>query len=32
MAHFGIGELTAVTIAAELGDCRRFSPSRQAVR
>ena len=25
MAHYGIGELTAVTILAELGDCRRFS-------
>jgi transposase len=32
MAHFGIGELTAVTILAELGDCTRFSSSRQAVR
>jgi transposase len=32
MAHYGIGELTAVTILAELGDCRRFSSSRQAVR
>jgi transposase len=28
----GIGELTAVTILAELGDCRRFSSSRHAVR
>jgi transposase len=27
MAHYGIGELTAVTILAELGDCRRFSSS-----
>lgn len=25
MAHYGIGELTAVTILAELGDCTRFS-------
>jgi transposase len=32
MRHFGIGELTAVTILAELGDCRRFSSSRRAVR
>ena len=32
MAHYGIGELTAVTILAELGDCARFSSSRQAVR
>jgi transposase len=32
MAHYGIGELTAVTILAELGDCTRFSCSRQAVR
>jgi transposase len=30
MAHYGIGELTAITIL--LGDCRRFSSSRQAVR
>src|SRR5436305_6264835 len=32
MAHYGIGEMTAVTILAELGDCTRFSSSRQAVR
>jgi transposase len=32
MSHYGIGELTAVTILAELGDCRRFSSSRHAVR
>ena len=32
MAHYGIGELTAATILAELGDCTRFSSSRQAVR
>jgi transposase len=32
MAHFGIGELTAVTIVAELGDANRFSSSREAVR
>jgi transposase len=32
MGHYGIGELTAVTILAELGDARRFSSSRKAVR
>jgi transposase len=32
MTHYGIGELTAVTILAELGDCTRFSSSRHAVR
>ncbi len=32
MAHYGIGALTAVTILVELGDCRRFSCSRHAVR
>jgi transposase len=32
MAHYGIGALTAVTIVAELGDARRFSSSREAVR
>jgi len=32
MNHYGIGELTAVTILAELGDCTRFSSSRHAVR
>jgi len=31
-AYYGIGELTAVTIVSELGDCRRFSNSRDAVR
>ena len=31
-AHYGIGELCAVTILAELGDCQRFSSSREAVR
>jgi len=31
-AHYGIGELCAVTILAELGDCARFSSSREAVR
>ena len=32
MVHFGIGGLVAVTILAELGDARRFSSSRDAVR
>jgi transposase len=32
MGHYGIGELTAVTILAELGDPGRFSSSREAVR
>jgi hypothetical protein len=32
MAHYGIGALTAVTILAELGDARRVSSSRLAVR
>jgi transposase len=32
MGHYGMGGLTAVTILAELGDCTRFSSSRQAVR
>jgi transposase len=32
MGQFGIGEVTAVTILAELGDARRFSSSREAVR
>jgi transposase len=31
-AHYGIGPLCAVVIWAELGDCRRFSSSDQAVR
>jgi transposase len=31
-AHYGIGALTSVVILAELGDCRRFSSSREAVR
>ena len=30
--HYGIGELCAVTILAELGDARRFDNSRDAVR
>jgi hypothetical protein len=32
IGHYGIGHLTAVTILAELGDARRFSSSREAVR
>jgi transposase len=32
MAHYGIGEITSVSIVAELGDARRFSSSRHAVR
>ena len=31
-AHYGIGDLTAVIIWAELGDCRRFRNSGQVVR
>ena len=31
-SYYGVGELTAVTILAELGDCGRFSNSRDAVR
>jgi len=30
--HFGVGPVTAVIAWAELGDCRRFSRSEQAVR
>lgn len=32
MAHYGIGELTGVAMLAELGDTRRFSSSKKAVR
>lgn len=32
LQHYGIGPVTAVAIWAELGDSRRFSSSRQAVR
>ncbi len=32
LGQFGVGELIAVTIRAELGDARRFSSSRDAVR
>ena len=31
-AHYGVGGLLAVAIWSELGDCRRFSRSDQAVR
>jgi transposase len=31
-AHYGIGGLTAVAVWSELGDCRRFTRSLQAVR
>jgi transposase len=31
-AHFGVGEITSVAILAELGDARRFSSARHAVR
>jgi hypothetical protein len=30
-AYYGMGELCAVTAVGELGDCRRFSDSRDAV-
>jgi len=32
MKHYGIGPQVACAILAELGDARRFSSSRQAVR
>ena len=32
MRHYGVGELTAATILAELGDARRFGSSRRALR
>jgi transposase len=32
MSHYGIGEITSIAILAELGDARRFSSSRHAVR
>ena len=31
-AHYGIGAITSLAILAELGDARRFSSSRHAVR
>ena len=30
--HYGVGELTSVALLSELGDTRRFSSSRKAVR
>ena len=32
MKHYGVGELTSVALLSELGDARRFSSSRKAVR
>lgn len=32
MTQYGVGEITALAILAELGDARRFSSSRHAVR
>ena len=32
MEHYGIGELTSVAMLAELGNTRRFSSSKKAVR
>jgi transposase len=32
LAHYGVGPIVAVAIWAELGDCRRFSSSDDAVR
>jgi transposase len=32
MEHYGVGELTSVALLSELGDTRRFSSSRKAVR
>jgi transposase len=32
MEHYGVGELTSVALFSELGDTRRFSSSRKAVR
>jgi transposase len=32
MEHYGVGELTSVAMLAELGDSRRFSSSKKAVR
>jgi transposase len=32
MAHYGVGELTNVALLSELGDTRRFSSSKKAVR
>jgi transposase len=32
MEHYGVGEFTSVALLSELGDTRRFSSSKQAVR
>jgi transposase len=32
MEHYGVGELTSVALFSELGDTRRFSSSKKAVR
>lgn len=32
MRHYGVGELTSVALLSELGDTRRFSSSKKAVR
>jgi transposase len=32
MAHYGVGELTSVALLSELGDTRRFSSSKKALR
>jgi len=32
LVHYGVGELTSVALLSELGDTRRFSSSRKAVR
>src|SRR5215208_6967696 len=32
MTHYGVGELTSVALLSELGDTRRFSSSKKAVR
>jgi transposase len=32
MGHYGVGELTSVALFSELGDTRRFSSSKKAVR
>jgi transposase len=32
MEHYGVGELTSVALLSELGDTRRFSSSKKAVR
>jgi transposase len=32
MEHYGVGELTSVALLSQLGDTRRFSSSKKAVR